>query len=75
MLSCSRVGLFVTLWIIAHQVPLSMGFFRQEEGSGLPCLPPGDLPNPGIKLAPPATPALQVDSLPLSHWRSPDISI
>ena len=37
------------------------GFFRQEYQSGLPCPPPGDLPNPGIKLG---SPALQVDSLP-----------
>ena len=47
----SRVWLFVTLWTIAHQVPLSMGFSRQEYWSGLPCSPPGDLPNPGIKSA------------------------
>ena len=46
---------FVTLWTIAHQAPLSMGFSRQEYWSGLPCLPPGDLPNPGIK---PMSPAL-----------------
>ena len=34
---------------VAHQVPLSMGFSRQEYWSGLPCPPLGDLPNPGIK--------------------------
>ena len=34
--------------------PLSMGFSRQEHWSGLPCPPPGDLPNPGIKLTSPA---------------------
>ena len=45
----------------AHQASLSMGFSRQEDWSGLPCPPPGDLPNPGIKLR---SPALQVDSLP-----------
>ena len=45
MLSCfSRVWLLVTLWTVAHQAPLSMGFSRQEYWSGLPCLPPGDLP-------------------------------
>ena len=43
--------LFVTPWTIAHQAPLSMGFSRQEYWSGLPCSPPGDLPNPGIKPA------------------------
>ena len=36
------------LWTIAHQAPLSMGFSRQEYWSGLPCPPPGDLPDPGI---------------------------
>ena len=37
------------LWTVAHQAPLSMGFSRQEYWSGLPCPPPGDLPDPGIK--------------------------
>ncbi len=41
----------VTPWTVAHQAPLSMGFPRREHWSGLPCPPPGDLPNPGIKLA------------------------
>ena len=36
---------------LAHQAPLSMGFSRQGYWSGLPCPPPGDLPNPGIELA------------------------
>ena len=36
---------------MAHQAPLSMGFSRQEYWSGLPCPPPGVLPNPGIKLS------------------------
>ena len=57
----SRVQLFVTLWIVAHQAPLSMGFSRREYCSGLPCPPPGDLPNPGTE---PRSPALQTDSLP-----------
>ena len=50
---------------------LSMGFPRQEYWNGLLGLPfpsPGDLPNPGIE---PASPALQADSLPLSHQGSP----
>ena len=38
-----------------------MGFSRQEYWSGLPCPPPGDLPNPRVK---PRSPALQADSLP-----------
>ena len=45
---------FATPWTIAHQVPLSMGFPKQEYGSGLPFSFPGDLPNPGIEPVPPA---------------------
>ena len=45
----SGVWLFVTLWTVAHQVPLSMQFYKQEYFSGLLCPPPGDLPNPGIE--------------------------
>ena len=52
----------------AQQVPLSVGFSRQEYWSGLPCSPPGDLPKPGIK---PWSPELQADSLPLSHQGKP----
>ena len=43
------------------------GLPRQEHWSGLPCPPPGDPPDPGIELG---TPALQADSLPLSHQGS-----
>ena len=46
----SRLTLFATPCTIAHQVPLSMGFSRQEYWMGLPFPPPGDLPDPGIKL-------------------------
>ena len=53
-----RVQLFVTLWTIAHQAPLSMGFSWQEYWSGLPCPPPGDLPDPGIEPASLKSPAL-----------------
>ena len=46
------IWLFVTLWTVAHHTLLSMGFSTQEYCSGLPCPPPpGDLPNPGIKLS------------------------
>ena len=45
----SRVRLFVTLWTVSHQAPLSMGFPRQEYWSGLPFRSPGNLPNPGIQ--------------------------
>ena len=54
----SLVWLFVTLWTLAYQDPLSMGFSRQECWSGLPCPPPGDLPDPGIKPASLRPPAL-----------------
>ena len=69
MLSCfSHVLLCVTIWTVACQASLSMAFSRQEYWSGLPFPSPGDLPDPGIK---PASPAWQVDSLPLSHLGSP----
>ena len=45
----SRFRLSVTPWTAARQVPLSMGFSRQEYWSGLPCLPSRDLPNSGIE--------------------------
>ena len=63
----SHVQLFVTPWTVAHQSPLSMGFFRQEYWNGLPCPPPGDLPDPGIEPISPASPAVQADSLLLSQ--------
>ena len=49
---------FVTLWTVARQAPLSMGFSKQEYWSGLPFPPPGHLPDPGIKVAPPMSPTL-----------------
>ena len=60
----SLVQFFATLWTVARQAPLSMGFSRQEYWSGLPCPPPGDLPYTGIKPKSPVFPAFQVDSLP-----------
>ena len=53
--SLSVVYDYVTPWAVVHQAPLSMEFSRQEYWSGLPCPPPGDLPNPGVK---PKSPAL-----------------
>ena len=50
MCSVAQSYLSVTLWTIAHQAPLSMGFLKQESWSGLPFLPPRDLTNPRIKL-------------------------
>ena len=58
-LSCfSCVWLFATLWIVARQAPLSMGFSRQDYCSGLPFPSPGDLPNPGIEPTSLLSPAL-----------------
>ena len=71
MLSCCHVQLFVTPQTVVHKASLSMGFSRQEYWSGLPCPPPGGLPNPGIKPTSPVALERQVDSLPLSHWGSP----
>ena len=51
----------VTPGTVAHQAPLSMGFSRQGYWSGVPFLPPGDLPDPGTD---PGSPPLQADSLP-----------
>ena len=62
----SRVRLFATPWTAARQAPLSMGFSRQESWSGLPCPPPGDLPNPVIE------PSRQILYC-LSHQESPRI--
>ena len=58
--SLSCVQLFVTLWAVAPQARLSMGFSRQESWSGLPCPLPGDLPDPGIELKSLISPALVV---------------
>ena len=61
VLSCfSHVRFFVTLWTVACQAPLSMGFSRQEYWSGLPCSLPGDLPDQG------SNPHL----LCLLHWQA-----
>ena len=78
---------FITMWVHAKslplcptlgdpkdcrpQTPLSMEFFWQEYWSGLPCPPPGNLPNRRIKPGSPMSPALQQDSLLLSHQGSP----
>ena len=69
MLSCfNRVQLFANVWTVARQASLSMEYSRQEYWNGLPCPSPRNLPNPGIK---PKSPALQADSLPLSHRGNP----
>ena len=60
MYSLSHVWLFAAPWTVAHQVPLSLKFSRQDYWSGLSFPSPEDLPNPGIK---PRSPTLQADSL------------
>ena len=55
--SLSHIRLFATPCTLAHQAPLSMGLSRQEYWSRLPCLPPGYLPNLGIK------PCISCDSI------------
>ena len=54
----SPVWLFATTWTVACQAPLSLGFSRQEDRRGLPCPPPGDFPDPGIKHVSLMSPAL-----------------
>ena len=54
----SLVLTLTTLWVVTHQAPLSMRFFRQEYWSGLPCSPPEDLPYPGIESVSLMSPAL-----------------
>ena len=75
VLSCfSHVQLFATLWTVALQAPLSMGFSRQEYWSGLPCPPPEDLPDPGIKPSP-VSPALQEDSFTIEQPGKPKTAV
>ena len=54
----SCIPLFVTLWTVACQAPLSMGFSRQEDWSGWPWPSPGDLPDPGFEPTSLMSPAL-----------------
>ena len=65
----SHVQLFATLWTVAHQAPLSMGFSRQEYWSGLPFPSPGDLPHPVIE---PVSPALAGRFF--TSWEAPSMS-
>ena len=61
-----HIRLFATLWTVAHQVPLSIGFIRQEYWSGLPFPPPGDLPFSGIEPESPVSPELAGRFF--NHW-------
>ena len=67
-------AVFGTLWTVARQAPLSMGFPSQVYWSGLPFPPLGDPPNSGIKPRAPASPALQADSLPAEPSGKPPLS-
>ena len=68
----SFVRLFAALWTVVHQAPLSMGFSRQEHWNGLPCLPPGDLLDPGIEPGSPASPASADEFFTTSaYWKVP----
>ena len=54
----SHVQLFATPWTVAHQAPLSMEFFREENWRGSPLPTPRELPDPGTEGIPPVSPAL-----------------
>ena len=73
MISC--VQLLATLWTVALQVPLSMGFSRQEYCSGFPFPSPGDLPDPGLNTQLLHILHWQMGSLPLCHLGSPELGI
>ena len=71
-----HVQLFVTVWTVASQAPLSMGFSKQEYWGGLLCPPPGDLPNPAIKPASLMAPALAVGFFTIcATWLIPSQNI
>ena len=68
----ARVRLCDPMDLIAHQAPLSVGTPQARIlGGGLPCPPPGNLPNPGVK---PGFPALQADSLLSEPMEKPNFS-
>ena len=67
----TQVQLFVAPRTVACQAPLSVGFSRQEYGSGLPFPSPWDLPNPGIE---PGSSVLQADSLPSEGWGNKEMT-
>ena len=72
----SHLQLFATLWTVAHQASLSMGFPRQEYWSGLPCPPPGGLPDPGIEPTFLMSPALTGEFFTThANWEAPNTFI
>ena len=62
-------------WTVAHEAPLSMGFSRQEYWSGLPCPPPGDLPDPGTERVSLMSPALAGRFFTTSATRKPKLGV
>ena len=73
--SLSLVQHFATIWTVAHQALLSMGFPRQEYWIGLPFPSPGDLPDPGIKPESSVFPAFQPHSLPSESLGKPQLAV
>ena len=61
------------LWTTARQAPLSVGFSRQGDWSGLLCPPAGDLPDPGIQVSSLSLLRWQVSSLPLALLEKPNL--
>ena len=73
VLSHSVMSDSATSWTVAHQAPLSVGFSRQEHWSGLPCPPPGDLPDSGTE---PMSPTLAGGFLTTeATWKAPRMLI
>ena len=68
-LSCGQLSAMP--WTLTSKAPLSVGFPRQEYWGQLPFPSPREVPYPGIEPASPVSPALQEDSLPLSHQGNP----
>ena len=71
----SPVGLGATLWTVACQSSLSMGFSRQEYWNGFLCPPPGELPNLGIEPASLRSPAFAGRFFPTSNVGDPGFSL
>ena len=71
----SHVWLFVTLWTVPRQVPLSTGFSRQEYWTWLPCPSPRDLPGTGIEPTSLMSPALAGGCLPLTQQRGCEVRL
>ena len=68
-----HVQLFVTLWTVAHQAPLSRGYSRQEHWCRFLCPPPRELHNPRIKPTSLISPALAGGFLPLTPLGKPNV--